>query len=83
MKRMTLAAFAAVLMVASPFVALSQAGTGSNAARVDSVRTAERNDGLNWGWLGLLGLGGLAGLMRRDRPTKVWDYSATSTNGRV
>ena len=40
------------------------------SAQVDSPTTdvrAERDDGADWGWLGLLGLAGLLGLRRRDR----------------
>ena len=40
------------------------------AAQVDSPTndvTMDRDDGDNWGWLGLFGLIGLAGLRRRDR----------------
>lgn len=28
----------------------------------------DRDDGMSWGWLGLLGLAGLLGLRRRERP---------------
>ena len=39
------------------------------SAQVDSPTTdvrADRDDGTEWGWLGLLGLAGLLGLRRRD-----------------
>ena len=83
MKRMTVAALAAALTVGTASIALSQAGTGSNAPRTESARAADRNrdDGFNWGWLGLLGLGGLAGLMRRDRRrTDAHGYPTTSVD---
>ena len=83
MKRMTVAALATVLTVGSASVALSQAGSGSNAPRSEAARAADRNDNFDWGWLGLLGLGGLAGLMGRDRRrTTVHDYAPTSTADR-
>lgn len=40
-----------------------------------AVRTEDR--GMDWGWVGLLGLAGLLGLRRRPDSTK--DYGATRT----
>jgi MYXO-CTERM domain-containing protein len=41
----------------------------SSIAAPDPRATSSRDRGFDYGWLGLIGLGGLAGLMRRDRET--------------
>lgn len=61
---------------------------GSAAAQGEErevTATAERaDDGFDWGWLGLGGLLGLAGLMRRDRHDRVHHASTTTAHpGRV
>lgn len=42
---------------------------GTNNYRTNNVRAtaAADNDGFDWGWVGLLGLIGLAGMRNRDR----------------
>jgi hypothetical protein len=41
-------------------------GTGDTSGTAAGTTGAARDDGgSNWGWIGLLGLGGLAGLLRR------------------
>ena len=49
--------------------------TGNNGMTSSSVE--RRNDGFDWGWLGLLGLVGLAGSRRKN---EVVDHNRTTTN---
>jgi hypothetical protein len=64
--------FAATLLaavVAGPAIAQTTTGTAPGSA---AVRTDNRDDGFDWGWIGLLGLAGLAPLfMRKDRQGNV------------
>ena len=41
--------------------------TGDNRNDRPQVRTVDRDDDTNWGWLGLLGLAGLLGLMPKKK----------------
>ena len=38
----------------------------ANGARTET-RAADRDEGMDWGWLGLIGLAGLLGLMPKKR----------------
>lgn len=64
------------------------AQTPSGSAPADSsagytaARTDGRDDGTDWGWLGLLGLTGLLGLIPKRRREEV-DYRATDTASRA
>lgn len=46
------------------------------------ARTDGRDDGTDWGWLGLLGLTGLLGLIPKRRHAEA-DYRATDTAARA
>jgi MYXO-CTERM domain-containing protein len=55
-------------------------GTGTTTDTTGDTRYVRENDGFDWGWLGLLGLGGLLGLSRkREEPTR---YSDPDVAGR-
>jgi MYXO-CTERM domain-containing protein len=59
-------------VMASPALLHAQSNPASSdeqdTTAVEGTQTvADRDDHRNWGWLGLLGLGGLLGLKRRDR----------------
>jgi len=60
-------------VMASPALLHAQSNPASSDERDTSTLegtqtvTTDRDDHRNWGWLGLLGLGGLLGLRRRDR----------------
>lgn len=64
------------------------AQTPSSSAPVDTsagqtvARTDGRNDGTDWGWLGLLGLTGLFGLIPKRRREEA-NYQATDTGSRA
>ena len=61
---------AALLTAVMAAPAIAQQTTGNVAP--SGVRTDDRSNNSNWGWLGLLGLGGLAPLfMRKDRQGNV------------
>jgi hypothetical protein len=66
-KYLAAAALGAGLLL-SPLVETSFAQTTTGAGAGGNQATTDRsnNDDFDWGWLGLLGLGGLAGLMRRN-----------------
>ncbi|QKS46460.1 WGxxGxxG-CTERM domain-containing protein [Paenibacillus cellulosilyticus] len=46
---------------------LNYVGTGNNVRTNNYRATATDNRGFDWGWLGLLGLFGLAGMRSRSR----------------
>lgn len=48
---------------------------GAQTTQMDT----EQDDGMDWGWLGLLGLAGLLGLRKRDRDVHV-DHTAGTRN---
>lgn len=80
-KNLKVPAFAGLLVLALSGVASAQSTTsGSTAAPANNANasSAPRDDdrGHDWGWIGLLGLAGLGGLMRRDRPTVVGTQSS-------
>ena len=59
-----LAAMIAIAGATAPGVATAQ-GAGE-VGTTQPTRTTDRDDDMDWGWLGLLGLAGLLGLRRRD-----------------
>jgi hypothetical protein len=50
-------------------------GTGTNRTE---TRTVQQDDGFDWGWLGLLWLAGLAGLMPKKRTVEVHENRTTN-----
>ena len=63
-----------LLALAAPLAAQTNDNTNGNANRPAEtrddrreVRTADRDDDTDWGWLGLLGLAGLLGLMPKKK----------------
>jgi hypothetical protein len=70
-KHIAAAALGATLLL-GPLVETSFAQTTTGAGAGGNQTTADRSDDddFDWGWLGLLGLGGLAGLMRRNDHTR-------------
>ena len=56
----------------------SSAPAGSSPGYT-AARTDVRDDGTDWGWLGLLGLTGLLGLIPKRRREEA-DYRATDTS---
>ena len=76
MKTKTLAAVAAVLLIASgtPAVAQNMGTTTGDPYATEEPR--EERDHFPWGLLGLLGLAGLLGMKRRDRDD---DHRRTTT----
>jgi MYXO-CTERM domain-containing protein len=69
---------ALVLVLAAPAMLHAQAQTEAQT----TPRTMERENRMDWGWLGLLGLGGLFGLQgrRRDNHRDVTSERATATH---
>lgn len=62
-KKICYTALVALSLTALPVVATAQdIGPGGTAVAED-----RNDDDTDWGWIGLAGLLGLAGLMRRDR----------------
>jgi len=55
---------------------------GDAPAGYTATRTDGRDDGTDWGWLGLLGLTGLLGLIPKRRREEA-DYRATDTASRA
>lgn len=53
-----------------------------SSAGYSATRTDGRDDGTDWGWVGLLGLTGLLGLIPKRRRDEV-DYRATDTASRA
>ena len=51
-------------VLAAPTLVFSQTDP---TTQPDTVAVADRDDQMEWGWLGLLGLAGLLGLRRRER----------------
>lgn len=68
-----IAASLAVLPLAIPAQAQTQntAPDTTYNQRTGAVDVIETNDDFDWGWLGLLGLGGLAGLIPKKRQEPV------------
>lgn len=69
-------AIALPLSITAP--ALLQAQPAPAPSQAPDTRPVERDDDTDWGWLGLLGLAGLFGLMKRDRDP-IRDRTTTTT----
>ena len=81
--RTVLLASALTLVAVMPTTAQSPSGSvPADSAGYTAARTDGRDDGTDWGWLGLLGLTGLLGLIPKRRRADV-DYRATDTASRV
>lgn len=74
-KTLTLMALISALVLGASHVQAQTGGTGANDATTYSD-TGTRDNDRDWGWIGLLGLGGLLGLRRREVPR---DTRTTST----
>ena len=73
---------ASLALVAIPATAQTPAvssSPGDSSAGYTAGRTDRRDEGTDWGWLGLLGLTGLLGLLPKRRKEEV-DYRATDNN---
>jgi MYXO-CTERM domain-containing protein len=66
---MRMSLFGAVVLIAiSAAPVFAQTGPGTTGGTVTTTATRDDDDDFDWGWIGLLGLAGLAPLfMRRDR----------------
>jgi len=60
----------------------SSSAQGDAPAGYTATRTDGRDDGTDWGWLGLLGLTGLLGLIPKRRREEA-DYRATDIASRA
>ena len=67
------------LTVSAAVSASAQTGNtnGANTNRTET-RTVERDNGFDWGWLGLLGLLGLSGLLPKKRSIEVRSNQTTN-----
>jgi len=67
------------LTVSTPVIA-QEATPADDVVPTAPATVEEEDDGFNWGWLGLLGLGGLAGLLARNRrsDTRTVERSTTT-----
>jgi len=69
-------------------VGLLGLGTGATAPALAQDRVAQEettnneDEGKDWGWIGLLGLLGLGGLLKRDRRTDVHRDDTRTTGSR-
>lgn len=61
-----LAVLSAALLVA-PLTGVGMGQTGNDTTSTVTRTNDARDDGFDWGWLGLLGLAGLLGMRRNDR----------------
>lgn len=82
--RNVLLASALALVAVVPAAAQTPSGSapGDTSGGYTTGRTDTRNDGTDWGWLGLLGLAGLLGLIPKRRRVDA-DYRATDTASRA
>ena len=74
---------ASTLAIVAVIPTIAQTPSGSvpadSSAGYTAGRTDARDDGTDWGWLGLLGLTGLLGLMPKRRRVEA-DSRATDTS---
>ena len=72
------------LVAAIPTTAQTPSGSAprDNSAGYAAGTTDRRDDGTDWGWLGLLGLTGLLGLIPKRHRAEA-DYRATDTASRA
>ena len=72
MRMKVLSAVLLAIIVAGPASAQTGTGTTGTTGGPATATAVRDDDGFDWGWIGLLGLAGLAPLfMRRDRPATV------------
>ena len=74
--RSVLLASTLALIVVPTTAQTPSSSPGDTSAGYTPVRTDGRDDGTDWGWLGLLGLTGLLGLIPKRRGEEA-DYRAT------
>jgi hypothetical protein len=65
MRKLHAFGLAAALALGAPMVAQAQQPAAQDADR-DMRNTVDRDDGGDWGWIGIFGLAGLLGLKRRE-----------------
>ena len=71
---------ALALLVLVCFGAFVPAQPAGDTAAAPATTTIDNDDdGINWGWLGLLGLAGLLGLKRREPDTVATTRTANAT----
>lgn len=82
--RSVLLASTLALVFAIPATAQTPSSSAprDTSAGYTTARTDGRDDGTDWGWLGLLGLTGLLGLIPKRRRVEA-DYRATDTASRA
>jgi len=65
-KYIRVSALTLCLVVLLPVMSANAQNSNTNVrTETANTRVVERNDGFDWGWLGLLGLLGLSGLLSR------------------
>ncbi|HZV84593.1 MAG TPA: WGxxGxxG family protein [Brevundimonas sp.] len=83
MKNKIIATAAAALFLTAG-AAVAQAPAASDDASYQGTAgpaVVEEDDGMDWGWLGLLGLAGLLGLKKRkDEPVRTHPTNTGTTN---
>lgn len=82
--RNVLLASVIALVTVVPAAAQNPSGSapGDTSGGYTTGRTDARDNGTDWGWLGLLGLAGLLGLIPKRRRADA-DYRATDTASRA
>ena len=75
-------ALALVAVVPATAQTPSSSAPADRSAGYTATRTDGRDDGTDWGWLGLLGLTGLLGLIPKRRRVET-DYRATDSAARA
>lgn len=65
--------FGLVLSTNPQVLSAQDTSTSSSTATTTTGADRDTHSGFNWGWLGLLGLGGLAGLRRTPDVTTTTD----------
>ena len=75
MRKLILRTVVVLAIAGAPAFAVAQ-DADSDARQ--AARTANSDDRMDWGWLGLLGVVGLLGLKRRDREEVVRSDRATA-----
>ena len=79
---MLLASTLALAVVPATAQTPSSTAPADTSAGYSTTRTDARDDGTDWGWLGLLGLTGLLGLIPKRRHAEA-DYRATDNASRA
>lgn len=66
MNKLKMIALATLMTIGSTWAVAQQPASDSSSMQ-DTNQSADDDHGNDWGWLGLLGLGGLFGLKRKER----------------